>query len=343
MAHLVLDFSRPFSKKLVASVSRRLSRLEAMRDSKAVEQATAAFGKVAPGRSHLGDTLRIRHGFAFATDPAPGDSSDRRAPEREHRPPATRIVTSRGLALRLELMALAVTQARFRAGAGFRNERPLRPDTATSGDGWIDLFATPTRRAGSGRTSSGVLDKKLRQLQTALNTLSDAGLVDLPHADATAGAYEGFELLDERGPRTTGPPLPYEVPRATESVLTLPSTLITSGWIHVLEDSELAVLLMVACGIGRLPNQGSKIAIPADVRLLHYGISRHPFADAHVVLNRLGLLDVDEVGRDVDGRALDFETEGASLHRLEILPDGFSAEALPTALERLRAELRRVV
>jgi hypothetical protein len=136
--------------------------------------------------------------------------------------------------------------------------------------------------------------------------------------------------------------LPYEVPRASEAILILPATLITNGWLHVLEDSELALLMMVAAAIGNLPNRDGKVAIPSDTRLLQYGISRHTFADAHVVLALLNLLDVEEVGRHEGGKAIDYENEGADLHRLQMQPDGFTQDALPTAIKEIEAALARV-
>lgn len=338
-----VDFSRPVSTKLSLSLRRRVVRLEIMRRTGAVDQARAAFDGVAlPGRRHLGANLRVRHGLAFRTEPAPSSGSDRQVPPRGARPPATRIASSRGLALRLEIAALAAAQSRYRAGAGVSNSRPLRPSTTSSQDGWVDLLATPTIRSGSGRTSSGVIDKKVRQFHAALTTLEDAGLVDLPNRDKSTGIYEEFQLLDERGPRLTGPSLAYAVPRMNEAVLLLPSTLITQGWLHLLEDSELSLLLMVASGIGGLPNQGDKVAVPADIRLLHYGISRHAFGDAHVVLSKLGLLEVEEVGRNDVGQTIDYPTENAELHRLKLLPHGFLAEALPTTIDTFENELGRL-
>ena len=336
------DATRPVPKKLAASLTKRLSRLEAMHQSDAVTMARRAFAAIAPERTYLGE-LRLRHGFAYLEDPSSSPGlSDRSAPPREQRPPATRVSNSRGVALRLELLALAAAQSRYRAGSRPKNERGLKPFSTTSQDGWVDLLATPTTRSGSGRHSSGVLDKKLRQVQTALTTLEAAGLVELPNRNRVANIFEGFELLNEVGPRLTGPPVPYDVPRQHERVFALPAAFITQGWIHVLEDSEIALLLMVASGQGGLPNQGGKIAVPADVRLLHYGISRGAYGDAHVVLNKLGLLEVEEVGRNEAGQAIDYAEEGAELHRLLVTRDGFAVEAVPQTIKTLQYERDRV-
>lgn len=244
--------------------------------------------------------------------------------------------------MRLELIALAAAQARYRTGARPDNQLPLRPTASAEHPiGWVDLLASSAEARGKGRTRMGVLDKKVRNVQTALQTLEAAQLVELPNAGNAHGKYEHFQLLDERGSRTTGAPLRYEVPRARDAgVLQLPAAFITEGWVHVLEDSEITLLLMVACGRGRNPGEES-VAIAADIRLLHYGISRDSFG-AHVMLSKLGLLDVEEVGRHDTGRAVDYNTDGAKLHRLRLLPAGFELPALLTMTGAIENELNRV-
>jgi hypothetical protein len=104
--------------------------------------------------------------------------------------------------------------------------------------------------------------------------------------------------------------------------------------LHVLEDTEIAFVLMVACGLGSLRDEDG-IAIPADVRLLHYGIGRDAY-DAHLMLNCLGLLDVSTPGRHLDGKVQDYHGgEPPALHRLKLLAEGFEQDAV----EALRKEL----
>src|SRR4029450_3424007 len=158
---------------------------------------------------------------------------------------------------------------------------------------------------------------------SALQRLSDAQLVALTRrkkggSDATV--YENFRLLDERGGRAVGEPLDYHVPKTRELTFELPAAFFNHGWVHVLEDSEISLLMMVACGLGR--NLGEDVALPGEVRLLHYAISRDAF-DSHFLLTRLGLLSVQEIGRHDDGRAEDYQQSGALLHRLRLIPEGF--------------------
>jgi hypothetical protein len=58
--------------------------------------------------------VRIRSDFVYLTEAAPRGASDRRAPKREHRPPSTRLMSPRGVALRLMLTALFEAQVRTR-------------------------------------------------------------------------------------------------------------------------------------------------------------------------------------------------------------------------------------
>ena len=52
--------------------------------------------------------LVVRSGFSFREEDIDVDASDRRAPAHELRPPATRLITSRGAALRFAVTLLAL-------------------------------------------------------------------------------------------------------------------------------------------------------------------------------------------------------------------------------------------
>jgi hypothetical protein len=300
-----------------------------------VQKATAAYEK-AIGGSNTSD-LHLRTGFAFQSEPAPS-GSDRRAPARELRPPATRIARSKGVALPLELLAIAVAQALKRRGAKVV-PNPLRVWPEHSDVGWIDLVASDAKASGQGRNRLTENDKKLRHVQNALQVLQEAELVRLPNRSATNGAYEGFLLLDERGGRGAGEPLDYRVPKASESCFRLPSSFISNAWVHVLEDSEISLLLMVACRLGSLRLEDGAVAIPATVRSLHYGIGRDSFGSACHMLEAAGLLHVEKVARHADGRAQDYRLEGASLDRLRLLPEGFDRAAMETLRETIDNDL----
>lgn len=340
------DFRRPLSPKRRKSLERRLERLVraggAMGLSTSARSATAAW-QVATGGTGLLSPLLLRDGFAYLTKPSSVDPSDRRLPPPENRPPATRIMTPRGAALRLELIALAYAQATHRPGSRVGNSLPLAPRRADALPvGWRDLVASSSVRYSTTNVSVSVNDKKLRQLYKALDGLAAAGLVRLRTTAGPKIEREGFELLDERGPaaRPGMELLDYAVPTSKESVFALPSGLINNGWVHLLEDGELALLLMVACRRGANPGE-TDVAVPGDTRVHHYGIGRDVYTSAHFTLREFGLLHVEELGRRDDGRAIGFDDDPAEaqLHRLRLLPDGFAEpawEKVPAAIrERL--------
>lgn len=161
----------------------RLARIEGQ-----AERARESFERIRKPRN-----LRIRTEFTMRGDPAEptGDLADRLLPPRNERPPATRLVSPRGIALRLYLTALFVAQSRPH-GAMPGNKLPLADtDAAVS---WTDLIATSSERH-SGRVYNSQREKKLRQIQDALRRLSspEVQLVGLPNFQrAPTGKYERF-------------------------------------------------------------------------------------------------------------------------------------------------------
>lgn len=333
-----VDFGRELTGKQRVALSKRLTRLESAAMSESVAGAGTAFRLLAKGG--LPRPLQVRKGFVYWADaPEARTVSDRSAPPRELRPPATRIMSPRGSSLRLILTAIALQQAWHpRAGSRATNDLPLRP--ASSQDhGWADLIASTAIHA-DGSMYRTPLDAKVRQVQSALNTLAAAGLVELEAGDKRR-TYDRFGLLDERAGlnRPGSELLPYATPDRTETCLTLPASFINNGWIHVLEDSEIVLLLMVACGIGNLESW-PQVAIPSRVRLLKYGIGRDSYSSAHAMLAQFGLLEVEEIGRRDDGRVLGYGDDGeARVHRLQLVPEAFEAAALATTTKAIKRAL----
>ena len=190
---------------------------------------------------------------------------------------------------------------------------------------------------GDGAVYVTAQDKRVRQLHSGLDALKAAGLVELPHQQRGAGKYERFRLLDETAARTTGQDaLPYRVPTKTEPTFVLPDSFVTRGWVHVLADTEIALLCMVACGLHSI--DADAVAIPAFHRVQHYGIGRDAF-EAHHWLTRFGLLEVTMVDRHEDGRSENFAWDGASLHRLRLSDDGFDDDAVRVVSEAIKIQL----
>lgn len=291
--------------------------------------------------------LRIRIEFAMRSDPAGpnGNLADRLLPPRNERPPATRLVSPRGIALRLYLTALFVAQSRP-AGAVPANKLPLADtDAAVS---WIDLIATTSERH-RGRVYSGQREKKLRQVHDALRRLSspEVQLVGLPNFRRTpTGKYEGFVLMHEGGAPAGGDGNRlYTVPSAESKTMYLPGGLFLNGWIHVLEDSELAFVLMLACLRSRFDK--TPVFATSEVRLLQFGLGRDAY-ESHRILSRLGLVKVEpgpHPGRRLGKAGRYLKSDPPKLHRFELLNDGFDEPAVATArqvMTRLRSQAQGV-
>ena len=255
--------------------------------------------------------VRIRSEFVFLSEAA-ANSSDRRAPAPEDRPPSTKLMARRGIALRLMLTALFEAQAQSEPGGRPHNQRPLS-HPGTGEIAWTGLVATDAEDALDGRTAMTRQDKQRRHLGKALDKLVRAGLVTLPFATDARNKHRNFQLLMETGGRT-GSNVPYSVPRANEDSFILPTRLFTGGWISVLTDAELAFLLM-ACYLSR-GNRESEFSVSGRTRLLHMGVGPEVY-EAHRTLSRFGLITVThQSGRASNGRVVDM-SEG----RLIPMPD----------------------
>lgn len=329
-----LDFSRPPTVKERIRLQARLHRLL---QPEQVERIDALYGSMPGELPESG--LVVRNGFSYRATGVAVDASDRKAPPTEFRPPATRLLTSRGSALRFAVTLLAIAQANRKPGDRARIDDlglPIVGDSKTLA--WASLLETG---ATDSRTKSEYITariKRARSVRSALEVLAAAGLVWIPGEAGVRNRFESFMLLDERGREVVGEREEYRVPRKSgEPTFTMPAGFVTNGWMHVLEDSEIAVLFMVACKRGGWDESGL-IAMPADVRLLHYGIHRDAYSSARKTLEWLGLLRVDEIGRHDDGRA---ENADLRVHRLGLLPDGFEERATTRMTTVLQAQIAR--
>lgn len=324
--------STPAGARERTTLEGRRDRAEAARTS--ITGSTKQYLDLLIGARKSVDEISFRTGYAYRNTPA-ATASDRKTPPKADRPPVTRIITPRGAALRFHILALAEVQMTTRAGISPNNARPLRPRSDEKG--WTDLYASSAQDASQGKTSMTPQDKRLRQITGALDALEKARLIRLPYKQRPKNKYEHFQLLDETASRQAHEePLPYTVPKKSEQTFGLPIEFITNGWVHVLEDSEIAVLMMTACRIGTI--ESGLAAIPAGIRVRHYGLGPDTF-EAHRMLQRFGLLDVFEVGRNPDGTAYAFDDEGPRLHRLALVRDGFKADALNQVLKGINERL----
>lgn len=301
-------------------LKRRLTRLERAKDS--IAQATDNMLQLAARRPRAA-VLRIRSSFVRRDHPAPGNFSDRSLPPPHLRPPATRLISANGAALRIFLTALFDAQtSTAKAGTHPTNRRPLKGTRGITG--WIDLIASPAQYARRGAGAATINDKKLRQLDATLVRLASDELIMLPNVEAGANKRAGFELLDEGGQRAQGPNDRYVLPKPAEKgVFSIPLTLFTQGWVHCLEDTELAMLLLLAeAGAKRKP-----VKIQSDYRLRHCGLGRDAY-EAHIMLNRLGLITVlPDPNRRPNGKVEGYGMKGARLHTFNMFPENLATPA----------------
>lgn len=338
MADITVDLSGPPNDRERARFRKRLDRLSASLVS--VTQATTSMRTLA---SASGITaVRVRYEFVDTGVPEStrrrGDPSDRRLPDDADRPPATRIMSPRGAALRVFLAALFEAQARPR-GQHPGNQRPLA-GTDAGVISWIDLLASDAKPSGTGKNHMSVTAKKIRQMESALGRLASEQLVELTgQGQPGTGKYEKFELRHEGGRSAHGPNLAYQVPAPREPIFPVPVTLFTRGWIHVLEDTELTFLLMMAAVHHET---GGQFRIPAETRLLRFGIGRDAY-EAHTMLSRLGLVTVtQDPRRHPDGKVKDFDSGEQPLpHVLGFVPGGLEHNALGTLSAEIRYQLSR--
>ena len=328
------DFSRPPNVRQQRSLCTRRTRIA----GGLLESARGAdAGLRGQGVHERLQLLRVRHGFVVNPNPPQGDYSDRRVVPPELRPGLTKIMNSTGLSMRLMLTALAVAQTKVKAGRHFKNSMAVR-GTAAQGGGWVDLVAAKSKKTVGGETSMSVNEKKERQVKNALDRLAEVGMVELGGGRGI-GRYNSFGLLEEGD--YAGIRRDYTVPKASERVVTLPGSFVTNGWMHLLEDSEIALLFMLSAGVGSVETWPT-VAIPADDRNTIYGIGRETF-ESHRMLAWLGLISVSEVGRHDDGRAVDYADDTkADLHRLTLRLEGFDKSAFDEVPATITRQLKRV-
>ncbi|MDP9864913.1 MULTISPECIES: hypothetical protein [Streptosporangium] len=307
-----------------------------------IERATRTLANL---KTNSPSEIRIRSGFVYQADAPPIDPSDRRAPAPIHRPPATRLISPTGSSLRLYLLALYEAHLHARPGQRPSNRRPVISYDAP-GHGWVDLLAPRSNLTTGGPTNVAMstADKKKRRIVSALKALAkdDIQLVHLPNQGKRVDTYEHFQLLHEAGLQAHADPVPYTIPSRRDDHFTLPAALFLNGWIHVLEDSELAFLMMLIHW--REMTQTFQVKIPSDIRVLHYGIGKETY-EAHRLLTRFGLVELEaDPNRRSDGTVVNHkDADWNPLHQFRITASGLENPAVEMAIKGIQKELRGVI
>lgn len=296
----------------------------------AVNNASAALSMIEiQGSPHRAPHLRLRPGFFRHERPIPGEWSDQHPPPAELRPPATRLLTPRGLALRFYLIALFEAQANAHPGTHPTNRRAIRHRDGYYDRSWADLVAPPVK-FNPGKPHATAQGKRVRAIHSALKSLKQVGMVSLPKLQSSRGKYEEFELLDDRGKPSDAEAQAYTVP--TEDYHEVPSELFTNGWIHLLEDSEIALLLILSTA-----DADHRFRMPAETRLTSYGLPRDSYTAAHKFLEKLGLISVIPINRHPDGKVVNYKRDRDVIpHRFEWYPEQLGRSALQVFEQALR-------
>ncbi len=337
----------------IGQISRRLERLREY--SAAFTQATTSAAAVA---GTLND-VRIRNVYVALETPTT-EGSDRRLPPRERRPPATRLVTPQGSLLRFSLVTLLEAQAGGTPpGARPRNIRSLVSRSGGSDTGWRDLFPTVARVNNPGsphRTTMRPREKVSLQLTNTLKRLADTDLYEMVRfrdpSRRGMPRYENFELLHEGGRRPGGPNIDYHVPDGAEAAFALPTEFFTRGWVYVLTENEIALLLAAAHKQSFHPPSDDKDEatglwrLDGPQRISVYGLGPDAY-NRHSFLEAVELLQVvPDPTRGANGRVSGIGERGGRTskkdllpHQMRFLPEGLEHYAIPKVVDALEAEL----
>jgi hypothetical protein len=285
--------------------------------------------------------ISVRPSFITRRAEPQGEMSDRRPPEGP-RPPVLELASPNGIAQQVELVALFVAQAAGRHHRDGRVTLGIDLDTtdAQSVD-WVDLVVPHSDITETAVIAASRRDARLGQVKRALNSLAAKGLVELPHQRDARGKHKDFRLLDEGGPRLTGPTVPYRLPTpGTETVIGLPLDFYLQGWVYVLTKSEIALWLMLRHlqVLGGTP--GAELTIFGAERLRRYGLSKDAYK-AWWLLERAGLIEVQvDPSRRPDSTVIDFDPANPpATHRFRLRDEGLGQPAPAAVKQSLVAAL----
>ncbi|MFJ9717791.1 hypothetical protein ACIRPQ_17875 [Streptomyces sp. NPDC101213] len=279
------------------------------------------------------DAVRVRWGF-YRLDEMKFVEDERKPLPTEEQPFAARMVTPKGLHLRLMLTMLYAAQCAVGPGKQWDAPYPVE-STAKQPLSWMSLSASISHYAGPGIQLASEDVNRRRQITAALKSMEAMALV---RANTKPGRFTaGFQLLCENGKSTISSAIPYTVPDITEPYVEIPIEFFTRGWVHVLTNSEIAALLM---WFDRLKYSGAVVGadegdpltityVTGDVRQGLYGLGRKAY-ETHQALDAYQLLDVIRPEKRYDSGKWEGYSQGSSdllCHRVALAPGGFDRDA----------------
>ncbi|MFF7249975.1 hypothetical protein ACFZBU_39505 [Embleya sp. NPDC008237] len=289
------------------------------------------------------DSIRLRHEFVLGGDGVA--------------PPLSRLMRSRGSALRFYLLAIFDAQCRLAIGESVSpNTRPLNGGGQV--DGWADFISIDAAYDGvtgtylrSTKQTRTETTARLRQVQGALRTLEQEHLVLIPTKPSKGDRdYGRFQLLsdDSRGNRPT--PHVYRVPSSGLLRPLVPRDFFLHGWVHVLSPSEIVTWLVLRLLRKRFPDSHdeSGVFLYADAREGQFGLKRDAYEDGCAMLQRLGL--IRRASKHTALEALTWETlyqqpnrpQRYEPYRYQLTDEGLAQDAMASCLKVLVLEKKRL-
>ncbi|MGW7170934.1 hypothetical protein ACWGH3_37795 [Streptomyces sp. NPDC054884] len=278
-------------------------------------------------------SIRVRSAF-YRLDEMKVLKDERKPLPTKEQPFAARMVTPKGLHLRLLLTMLYAAQCAVGPGKQWDAPYPVE-STAKQPLSWMSLSASISQYAGPGIQLASQDVNRRRQIMTALKTLEGMALV---RANTKPGRFTaGLQLLCENGTSTVSSAIPYTMPDDTEMYVEIPVEFFTCGWVHVLTNSEIAALLMWLdrlkySGVVVGADEGDPVTVTyvsGDVRQGLYGLGREAY-ETHQALDAYQLLDVIRPEKRYDsGKWEGYSKDDSDLlcHRVSLAPAGFDRDA----------------
>lgn len=286
--------------------ARRITLIESLRAAKEGAQARPLADVVRGHLEHLWNT----GGRIDSTKP--GRRPERilirrqfivREPGADPGPALTRLIQSKGLQLRLQLLMLFDAQCRHAPGATVRNVRKIAPHGDEKHTSWREIvLAANTVTPGTGR-GPGVL--RARAIAEAMRALEEQRLLEIPATAAGRRQYDKMRLLAESSTAEASPR--YTVPEAGVSI---PRQFFTNLWVFALTDTEIATYLTLAFLRQRFPSMHDTegVHLTDDDRWASFKLTRAAWRSTNL-LHQFRLVDrqPDDVRTFATGKIANFD------------------------------------
>jgi hypothetical protein len=174
-------------------------------------------------------------------------------------PVLPKLIQSRGLQLKLELLLLFDAQCRHEPGRPVRNVRPVTARADDEYQSWRQLVLAETDSGPGSDRGPGEL--RARQITKALRALEGHDLLRIPRRPGGTRRIYGFgpdgkttwQLQTEASSPDVHPD--YVVPRTTRATFRIPREFFTNLWVFALTDTEIAAYLTLTFLRWRFPER----------------------------------------------------------------------------------------